>query len=158
MAIMGKLTAILFLWIGASSCFLSGQYRKTSFMYTVGTQSYSFPILVPKGYTKERTEVDSSGNTILSYLYGSKTTFYIAHLEDTSRQLLPFMDKAMQLRKDSVSGTVVYKGVDADKLFWKEIRRSNFRTGYHSVPEKREALFDSATNYCAAQALSRSKF
>jgi hypothetical protein len=158
MTVMKRITVILFLLVVLSSCFLSSQYRKTTFMYSTGSKFYSIPIIVPKGYTKERTEVDSSGNTILSYTYGEKTTFYVAHLEDSSKQLQPIDKKQNKQQIDSVTGLVMYKGLDSNALFWKEIQGQNFRTGYRYVPKSSENKFDSAANYCALQTITRNGF
>jgi hypothetical protein len=124
----------------------------------MGAKSYSVPIIVPKGYTKERTEVDSSGNTILSYTYGEKTTFYVAHLQDSSKQLQPIDKQQNQPQIDSVTGLVMYKGLDSNALFWKELQGQNFRTGYRYVPKSSENKFDSAANYCALQTRARNGF
>jgi len=154
MAVMKKFTAICFLWVTGSSCFLS-HYTKSTFMYTSGTQSYTVPIIVPKGYTKERTEVDSSGNTILSYWYGTKTSFYVAHLEDSSAQLQPPGVEGNMIKVDEATGIAMYKGPAADTLLWKEVRRQKFRTGYRHVPRKWEARFDSAANFCTAKVFEK---
>jgi hypothetical protein len=113
---------------------------------------------VPKGYTKERTEVDSSGNTILSYTYGEKTTFYVAHLEDSSKQLQPIDKQQHPQQIDSVTGLVTYKGLDSNALFWKEIYNQNFRMGYRFVSKSSENRFDSAANYCALQTMTHNGF
>ena len=143
-----------FLSFSLVSCSLLSKYRKTAFTYTSGGKSFSIPILVPKGYTRERTEVDSSGNTRLEYFYGGKTYFYVAHLEDTTALLLPIAEDA-NIPHVSRTGALIYKGQDAEQLFWREIRKGDLRVGYRYVPVSREARFDSATNFAAFRPLGR---
>ena len=147
---MKKLTAILFLFIVPGSCFLS-KYKKTNFTYNDESLSYSIPIVVPKGYTKERTEIDSMGNTILSYTYKDKMLFYVAHLQDTGTQLQPIIEEQHLPHVALSTGALVYKGVDKDNRYWREIRRKDLRVGYRSVPKEMESRFDSATNYAILQ-------
>src|SRR5215217_882287 len=144
---MIKITAILFFTVSLSSCFLFPKYRRTNFTYTEGGHSYFIPIVVPKGYVRERTEVDSSGNTILSYFYDSKASFYVAYLVDTATNLQPIIEEENIPRVAITTGAFIYKGMDADMLYWREIRKDNLRVGYRSVPRELESRFDSATNY-----------
>jgi len=153
MMIMKKVTGILFLCIVLSSCFLFSKYRRTDFTYNEGSQSYTIPIVVPKGFVTEKTEVDSSGNTILSYVYKNNALFYIAHLEDTSTQLQPIEENKNEPRINLTTGALVYKGVDSTNLYWREIRRNDLRFGYRFVPKEWEVRFDSATNYGIVQRL-----
>ena len=147
---MKKLTAILFLFVTTGSCILS-KYKRTNFTYNDDSVSYSIPIVVPKGFTKERTEIDSMGNTILSYSYGDKTLFYVAHLQDTATRLQPIIEEQHIPHVALSTGALVYKGVDADNQYWREIRRKDLRVGYRSVPRELESRFDSATNYAILQ-------
>ena len=155
---MKKITLIVFLWTGLGACLAENKFRKTDFMYSSDSRSYRMSIIVPKGYTRERTEVDSSGNTILSYLYEAKAIFYVAHLEDTSTRLQPLKKGRDTSRIDSATGMVVYQGQDTVSVFWKEARMQNFCTGYRNVSQRSKSRFDSAVSYCAAQALSGTKF
>lgn len=150
---MRVITILIVLSLCLSSCFLFSKYKRTTFTYNKENQSYSIPIVVPKGYIKERTEVDSSGNTILSYTYDSGALFYIAHLEDTTTQLQPIAEKDNIPRVALNTGAVIYKGLDSTHLFWREIQQNNFRVGYRFVPKELEHRFDSATNYAVVHPL-----
>jgi len=150
---MRKITAIIFLTLTLSSCFLFSKFKRTNFTYSEGAHSYFIPILVPKGYIKERTEVDSSGNTILSYSYSSKASYYVAYLVDTATQLQSIIEEDNIPRVAMATGAFIYKGMDADMLYWREIRKDNLRVGYRSVPRELESRFDSATNYVAVRPL-----
>lgn len=150
---MKKVTAILFLSAALSSCFLFSKYKRTDFTYNEGSQSYTIPVVVPKGFVREKTEVDSSGNTILSYVYKNHALFYIAHLEDTTTQVQPISENENEPRINLTTGALVYKGVDSVNLYWREIRRNSLRFGYRFVPKKWEVRFDSATNYGIVQRL-----
>lgn len=151
--IIMKSTVILFLCIVLSSCFLFSKYRRTDFTYNEGPQSYTIPVVVPKGFVKERTEVDSSGNTILSYVYKNNALFYIAHLEDSTTQVQPIAEDKNQPRINEITGALVYKGLDSTHLYWREVRRNDLRFGYRFVPKEWEMRFDSATNYGIVQRL-----
>jgi hypothetical protein len=148
-----KSVVILSLCIILSSCFLFSKYRRTDFTYNKGLQSYAIPVVVPKGFVKERTEVDSLGNTILSYVYKNNALFYIAHLEDTTTQVQPIAESENQPRVNSITGALVYKGLDSFNLYWREVRRNDLRFGYRFVPKEWEVRFDSATNYGIVQRL-----
>ena len=151
--IIMKSVVILFLCATLSSCFLFSKYRRTDFTYNEGSQSYTIPVVVPKGFVKERTEVDSSGNTILSYVYKNNALFYIAHLEDTATQVQPIAEDENQPRINLMTGALVYKGLDSFNLYWREVRRNDLRFGYRFVPKDWEIRFDSATNYGIVQRL-----
>ncbi|HEX2608681.1 MAG TPA: hypothetical protein VHK91_14940, partial [Flavisolibacter sp.] len=146
---MKRITGIFLLGAALASCSLAGKFRKSEFTYTEGTIEQSIPILIPKGYTSEKTEVDSSGNTILTYRYKDNSIFYIAHLADTSVQLQPFIESQNIPRVALQTGAWVFKGIDREDLFWREIRNQTIWTGYRFVPSETEARFDSATNYVA---------
>lgn len=150
-------TLILFLVTVAGSCFLASKYKRTDFTYDAGAQSFTIPIVVPKGYTRERTEVDSSGNTILSYSYPNQAVFYVAHMEDTSVQIQPIKEENNLPGMAPATGAVIYKGMDRDHLLWREIRQNDLRVGYRFVPKEWESRFDSATNYAAAHPLKKNQ-
>lgn len=147
---MKKIVILLFLSFGLSSCFLFSKYRKTTFNYSHEGQSYSLPLLVPKGYTKEKSGTDSAGNTLLEYYYGGKTFFYAAYLADTAISVQPII-KEDNMPQLNIKGAVIYKGIDANDLFWREVRKKNIRVGYRYVPQLVEGRFDSATNFAAVQ-------
>ncbi len=149
-----KSSFVIVFSMAISSCLLS-KYRRTDFTYNEGAQSYTIPIVVPKGFSKEKTEVDSSGNTILSYTYGNHALFYVAHVVDTSLQIQSLVraDNLPQVYRPT--GAVVYKGVDSGHLFWREIRQNNLWVGYRFVPKDWENRFDSATNYALIQSFRK---
>src|SRR5215203_1198037 len=124
-----------FLVVILSSCFLS-KYKRTNFTYTDNSQSYEMSIIVPKGYTKEKTEVDSSGNTILSYFYKDNSFFYVAYLLDSNAQLQPIIEEENIPRMEHTTGAFIYKGMDTENLYWREIRRDGLRVGYHHVAKE----------------------
>jgi hypothetical protein len=157
MVVMKNCTLILFLFVVLNSCFLFSKYRQTDFTYDEGSQAFSIPIVVPKGYSKERTEVDSSGNTILSYTYDNKAIFYVAHMEDTSVQIQPIVEKDNIPHMALTTGVIIYKGMDTNKLLWREIRQNSFRVGYRFVPKEWEAGFDSAINYVVVHPLQKNQ-
>jgi len=139
-------SALLLLCSVLSSCFLFPKYRRTSFTYNDNTNTYSIPVIIPKGFTKERTEVDSSGNTILTYSYGPEL-FYMAYMSDTSSAIHAIDETINIPRFYEPTGALVYKGMDSIHLYWREVRQNKLRSGYRNVSGEMEARFDSATNY-----------
>jgi hypothetical protein len=152
---MKNYALILFLFAVLNSCFLFSKFKRTDFTYDEGSQLYSIPIVVPRGYNKERTEVDSSGNTILSYSYPNEALFYVAHIEDSSLQIQPIAEQDNIPHLATGTGAVIYKGMDADHLLWREVRQNDLRVGYRSVPKEWESRFDSATNYAVIHPLKK---
>lgn len=137
---------LIFLSASLSSCFLFPKYKRSSFTYNDNSITYSFPVIIPKGYTRERTEVDSSGNTILTYSYGPEL-FYMAYMADSSSYVHPIDEMINIPRLYEPTGALVYKGMDSSHLYWREVRQNKLRTGYRNVSGEMEARFDSATNY-----------
>ena len=137
-----------------SSCFLFKRFEQTTFSYTDNNQTYSVPIIVPKGYRKATNTVDERGNISRTYEYEGNTILYIAYLKDTAKELQPIQKEINQPHVHPLGG-LIYKGVDLDLLFWREIRRKNFRFGYRNVPSSWEFQFDSATNYMSLQKLNK---
>lgn len=154
MPVMKNGTVVLFLSMALSSCFLISRYRRTEFMYNEGAQSFSIPVVVPKGFTREKTEVDSSGNTILSYTYKNNAFFYVAHMVDTSVQIQPMAAEDHIPRRFTLTGGLVYKGMDKG-LYWREIRQNDIWVGYRFVPREWESRFDSATNYAVVHPVKK---
>lgn len=137
---------LLILCTTLNSCFLFSKYKRSSFTYNENGSTYSVPVIIPKGYSKERTEVDSSGNTILTYSYGPEL-FYMANMADTSTYVFPIDELINIPRLYEPTGALVYKGMDSTHLYWREVRQNKLRTGYRNVSPEKEVRFDSATNY-----------
>ncbi len=154
MPVMKNGIVVLFLSVGLSSCFLFSKYRRTDFTYNEGPQTFSIPVVVPKGFTKEKTEVDSSGNTILSYSYKNNAFFYVAHVVDTSVQIQPIAEDDHIPRLFTETGAIIYKGMDKG-LYWREIRQNDIWVGYRFVPPEWESRFDSATNYAVVHPIKK---
>jgi hypothetical protein len=138
--------ALLILCTALNSCFLFSKYKRSTFTYNENGSTYSVPVIIPKGFSKERTEVDSSGNTILTYSYGPEL-FYMANMADTSTYVFPIDELINIPRLYEPTGALVYKGMDSTHLYWCEVRQNKLRTGYRNVSSEKEVRFDSATNY-----------
>lgn len=151
MTLMKKSLVILCIATGVSSCLVFSPYTRTGFTYNQGARTYTLPVVVPRGFTREKTEIDSSGNTILSYTYGNGAWFYVAHLEDTTAQLQAIPEGESWPQIFLPNGALVFKGMDSAHLYWREIRRKDLRFGYRFVPGAWESRFDSATNYGMVQ-------
>ena len=129
----------------AGSCRIS-QYKRKDFSYTEGEKMYTIPVIVPRGYARQQTQVESSGNTVTRYFYG-EAQFYVAHMADTGSRVNPFREEEHIPRLAPATGALVYKGLDSLNQYWREVRQKSLWMGYRRVPKHLEARFDSATNY-----------
>ena len=129
-----------------SSCFLFPRFRKDTFAYNAGGQAAAIGVVVPKGFNRDETKTDSSGAVIKSYYYGDGTVLYFAQMQDTVTMLHP-IDTAQHIPEMHLLGGVMYKGIEKDYTFWREVRRGYFRAGYRNVKVPVEPRFDSAVNY-----------
>jgi hypothetical protein len=149
-----KMVAILLLCASLSSCFLFNPLKQTSFTYTTGSETVTVPLWVPKGYRAKLVNTDSFGNTSDLYQYG-KAFFYITYVADTAleTQIISYNENIP--RQDS-AGTLIYKGMNEDGLFWREAYRPHLRVGYRYVPRSMEGKFDDATNFAITATLPAS--
>src|SRR6478672_12699831 len=129
--------ALLMLCTALNSCFLFSKYKRSSFTYNENGSTYSVPVIIPKGFTKERTEVDSSGNTILTYSYGPEL-FYLAYMSDTSSAIHAIDETINIPRFYKPTGALVYKGMDSLHRYWREVRQDKLRSGYRNVSGEME--------------------
>lgn len=147
MTAMKKIAVIVFMAMAFSSCFLISKFRKDRFTYTEGAEVRSIPIAVPRGYISEKREQDASGNVIARYHYPGAGQFYVAYMADTTVQIQPINPEENIPKISTITGAVVYKGMNGEDLFWREVRQNRVRFGYMGVPRLLEQRFDSATNY-----------
>jgi hypothetical protein len=69
------------------------------------------------------------------------------YLQDTSYKMQPF-DYTQHIPRQDASGAWSYKETDIGQLYWREVRRDNFRVGYKKVEGgEPEGKFDSSANY-----------
>jgi hypothetical protein len=140
---------LLLLLFLLSACFLRKDFKASQVTFNSNGQSLTVPLIVPKGYTRqERT--DTAGIALQTFYYPGGPVFYIAQLRDTSFQLQAINERLHQPRVGFLGGRV-FKGIDKNELFYREIQQGNLRIGYRLVPKSSELLFDSATNYAALQ-------
>jgi hypothetical protein len=143
---MKKIAFTLFLCVSLSSCFLFSPYRKVDFTYQDGSASKTVTMVVPKGYRKSESIKDSLGNTVRLFSY-RKARFYLGYLVDTNTTIQPIIEGDNIPRISLTTGALIYKGMDAEEEFWREVRQKHLVAGYQHVPKSRETRFDSATNY-----------
>lgn len=132
-----------------SSCFLRRDYRASRFNFEREGQTVSIPLIVPKGFQRQE-RVDTAGISLQTFYYPNGAILYSAYLKDSAMQLQSINEKVHQPRVHFLGGQV-YKGVDGNELFYREIRQGNLRFGYRLVPPSVELQFDSATNYASLQ-------
>ncbi|HUQ97292.1 MAG TPA: hypothetical protein VM010_06480 [Chitinophagaceae bacterium] len=143
-----KIWALLLVVELCSSCFIFSPLRKRTFEFPAGNTSQTLRVLVPKRYQKKQTFTDSSGNQQDFYSYSNGAVLYIIQSHDTLRLFQP-IDTASNIALPHLLGGTMYKGLDSNNLFWREIRTDSFRFGYRFVPTDVEPVFDSAVNYAA---------
>jgi len=131
------------------ACFLAREYKQTSFSYTANGQSASMPLIVPRGYVKDE-RIDTAGVIMHLFHYANGAFLYAAYVSDSTAQLQA-INKSLHQPVGGPQGGLVYKGIDENELFYREIRRGPLRFGYRNVPESVELRFDSATNFAALQ-------
>lgn len=131
------------------ACFLSKEYKQSTFTYTRNGQAVVVPLLVPKGFTNEE-RIDTAGVIVHEFRYGDGAILYTAYLTDSTTELQP-INKARHQPVRGPQDGLVYKGMDSNERFFREIRRGPFRFGYRNVSREEELKFDSATNYAAMQ-------
>jgi hypothetical protein len=131
------------------ACFLAKEYKQASFTYTANGQTASMPLIVPKGYVKEE-RIDTAGVMMHLFRYANGAFLYSAYVSDSTAQLQA-INKSLHQPVGGPQGGLVYKGIDENELFYREIRRGPLRFGYRNVPESVELRFDSATNFAAQQ-------
>lgn len=139
----------LFVVFMSPACFLAREYKQASFSYTANGQLASMPLIVPKGYVKEE-RIDTTGVMMHLFRYANGAFLYAAYVPDTTAQLQA-INKSLHQPVGGPQGGLVYKGIDENDLFYREIRRGPLRFGYRNVPESVELRFDSATNFAARQ-------
>lgn len=148
---MAKQYLLLFLLLGVlSSCFLlRKEFQASRFAYENNGRQVSVPLLVPRGFQRQE-RVDTAGVALQTFYYAGGAVLYVAHLKDTSYQLQAIDARLHQPRVDFL-GARVFKGMDKNELFYREVQQGNLRVGYRLVPKATELVFDSATNYVAMQ-------
>jgi hypothetical protein len=144
---MKRFFFLLFTSLFLASCFLQKDYRKETFSFEEKGVSHSYSLIVPRGYKKKFTSVDTTGNNIITYIYKNGAIFYLAHMADTSVDMQPMDEHENIVRQSHHTDALVYKGMDELYLYWREVRQKNFRAGYRFVDGDNEERFDSATNY-----------
>ena len=144
---MKRILFLFFISLFLTSCFLQKPYKTETFSFEKNGTSYSYPLVVPRGYKKKLISVDESGNNIVTYSYKNGAVFYLAHMADTSIAMQPLEVQDNIARQSHHTGALIYKGMDGNYLYWREVRQKNFKSGYRFVNGDEEERFDSATNY-----------
>lgn len=133
-----------------SSCFFFRDLKQERFVYNADGRSHVLHIRVPRGFDREKLERDSAGNTAQFFYYSNGTVFYTAHMADTSKPLQP-IDYTRNIPLPHKSGGWIYKGMNPDERYWREIRLANYKFGYLNVPRSLEWDFDEALNFNSLQ-------
>ncbi len=132
-------------------------YRTEHFTFSKNGTEHTVPFVVPKGYNKKWTSVDAAGNTILTYTYRSGPVFYLSYMADTASEMQPIVLQENLPLQSLTSGAIIYKGMDENMLYFREIRQNNYRMGYRFVNGDQEYKFDSATNYMVVWPIEKPK-
>lgn len=140
---------LLLLFLLSACFFRRNDFKPSQFTYSANGQDYAVPLMVPKGFQRQE-RVDTAGIALQTFYYPGGQVFYVAHLRDTTFQLQAIDERLHQPRVHFLGGRV-FKGIDKNELFYREIQQGNLRIGYRLVPKGAELLFDSVTNYAAMQ-------
>lgn len=142
---MFRIFCLMFLMM-IYSCNPYKALRTDRFSYTENGLKKTLELKVPKGFTKEKNEVDSAGSEKQTFRYANGAELYFMHL--ASPNSYPDFDTANHIGKQQLHGGLFYKEQDAAQRFWREVFVKNFRFGYrHAKIDKQEALLDSALNF-----------
>lgn len=142
---------LFFLLSPCASCFLFPKLTKDSFAYNAAGQTAAIPLVVPKGFKAQKSISDSSGAQIKTYTYSDGTVLYFAQMQDTVT-MMRMIDTTLHIPEMHIRGGVMYKGIEKDYTFWREVRKGYFRAGYRNVTVPVEPRFDSAINYALERA------
>jgi hypothetical protein len=146
---MIKFTPLLLLLL-LSSCFLLRDLKRERFTYNANGQVGTMVLQVPRGFDREKVEVDSVGNTVKFFHYSNGTVFYAAHLVDTAKQY-QYINYGRNIPLEHIKGGWIYKGMDSTERYWREIRVGPYKYGYIAVPKSHEGDFDEALNWNSLQ-------
>jgi len=140
-----KFTAVVFILIVFNSCFLFRDFRRSRFSFSENGRSLPVEVVVPKGYSRTESQIDSAGNQIQYYYYSGGTVLYFALMKDTATELQPINYNLNIPRQ--LYHTIYFKGLDSADHYWRETRFNNYRAGYKNVEEGEDGNFDSSLNY-----------
>lgn len=137
---------ILFLLLcHCASCFSFPKLGKHSFDYNVAGRAAYIAVMLPKGFKTGETITDSSGAQVKRYTYGDGAELYFARMRDTFT-MIRSIDTSRHIPGITLRGATMYKGIEKDYTFWREVRKGFFRVGYRNVTVPVEPRFDSAVN------------
>lgn len=140
--------AYILILIGAVSCSPFSRLKKREFVYATPGESESVNIMVPSRFTKRVKQTDTTGNAEEVYHYSNGSFLYFVRVLDTSKKYQQ-MDSSLHIPRIHPNGGLIYKGMEKNGKYWREIRTSRYRFGYRHVPAETEILFDSSLNYAA---------
>lgn len=141
---------IVFTALILPSCFITNPYRKQEFSFNEEGTNYSIPFIVPRGFKKKWSSIDEKGNTIQTYSYKDGSVFYFSHMKDSSVDMQPIMYEENHPHKSHHTNAIIYKGIDKNMLYYREVRQGKYWMGYRFVDSDDEYKFDSATNVLVA--------
>ena len=142
---------LLALLLFATSCSLLSGFNKRKFHYEASNQqSQTLTLLIPRGYVQEKIAIDSAGNKEQVYHYSNGTILYFVQTIDTLKPYQPIIEEN-SIPLPHPHGGWIYKGIDSNNLYWREIRQGYFRFGYRFVPTNSEIKFDSVLNFISSQ-------
>lgn len=127
------------------SCSLfAPKFHSTTFNYNSVAGVRTAPIIAPAGFNKVERSDDGAGNYGVLYHYGA-AKYFVVFLQDTAAFALN-IDTSVNQPLDHPDGGQVYKGIDANSNFWRELKKQHLRVGYENVPKSMEGAFDQASN------------
>lgn len=128
------------------SCFLRKDFRHQTVTFNENQSARTFPVIVPKGFSKQETKIGTSGNEENYFYYPGGALLYFVRVADTTVQYQP-IDYQANIPK-TIYGAEFFKGLDSTyRFYWRENRIGKYKIGYRDAGSDTEWRFDSAVNY-----------
>jgi hypothetical protein len=137
-----KLFFLMFFLI--ASCSVIDDFNRKEFTYEGKEREHKLVLHIPRGYKEEKKMLDTAGGKEQFYYYSNGALIYF-----TNKVSWPTENDSIirQMKPVSTDGeSFVYRGMDKDGLYWKEIRHESFRFGYSYVPKSNIDRFEKAVN------------
>jgi hypothetical protein len=130
-----------------SSCVVIDSYREREFVYYESQKKEFLNLKIPKGYADEKMVLDTTGGKEQYYYYKNGAVLYFSkHVVSWTTENQALIDSLQNSSKKKLQPDYSYKGVDRDRLHWKEIKIEDFRFGYSYVPSDDLERFETAVN------------
>jgi hypothetical protein len=137
----------IFILAGFYSCVVIDSYREKEFVYYESQKKEFLSLKVPKGFAEEKILLDTAGGKEQYFYYKNGAVLYFSkHVVSWTTENQVLVDSLLTSSKKKNQQEYTFKGVDKDKLHWKEIKVEDFKFGYSYVPSGDLERFETAIN------------